>query len=488
MPQARAHFKKLLESKNPVGEVVAVNKFMVKVKGLQPCNVHSLVLFEDGSKGFVSEVDGNLTKVMHMGKKEVKVGSVAVIQHDQLLTKVGEDLIGRIVSVNAEPLDGKGPIVADSAWPIFNKATNINDRELLSDQLETGIMVVDSVFPIVKGQRMALLGDAKSGKSTFASQIAINQQRTGQVVVYCLIAKRKIDIDAIVNRLTKNGGIENTIVIVSTIFDSLVLNYLAPYVACSMAEYLWLKKDRDVVIIYDDLTSHAHAYREISLLSGSSPGRDSYPGDMFCSHSRLLERAGRLNSNKKSLTSIPVSHVANGDITAYLPTNIMSITDGQWILDMDTFRNGFRPALNLGLSVTRAGGLGHNERQKKIAVDILKILADYREAKEFSHFGSELSENSKKALFLGDLILNSFNQIPSVSYSLIEQQLILSLIISLDLGDRLDIEELKKGIKESSSKYRAASDFDKILTELKNKYVRYHVSPTGSSNQKGAKT
>ena len=487
MPQTRAHFKKLLESGNPVGEVVAVNKFMVKVKGLQPCNVHSLVLFEDGSKGFVSEVDGNLTKIMHMGKKEVKVGTVAVIQHDQLLTKVGQDLIGRIVSVNAEPLDGKGPIAADSAWPIFNKATNIDARELLSDQLETGIMVVDSVFPIVKGQRMALLGDAKSGKSTFASQIAINQQKTDQIVVYCLIAKRKIDVDAIINRLNENGGIKNSIVIVSTIFDSLVLNYLAPYVACSMAEYLWLKKDKDVVIIYDDLTSHAHAYREISLLSGSSPGRDSYPGDMFYSHSRLLERAGRLNSNKKSLTSIPVAHVANGDITAYLPTNIMSITDGQWILDMDTFRNGFRPALNLGLSVTRAGGLGHNERQKKIAVDVLKILADYREAKEFSHFGSELSEVSRKALFLGDLILASFNQTPSISYSLLEQQLILTLIISLDLGDRLDIEELKNSIKESAKKYKVVSDFDKILAELKSKYVSYHVSPT-SANQKEVKT
>lgn len=488
MLQNRAHFKKLLESKNPVGEVVAVNKFMVRVRGLQPCNVHSLVLFEDGSKGFVSEVDGNSTKVMHMGKKELKVGTVAVIQHDQLLTKVGEDFIGRIISVNTEPLDGKGPIVADSAWAIFNKATNIDSRELLSEQLETGIMVVDSVFPIVKGQRMALLGDAKSGKSTFASQIAINQQKTDQIVVYCLIAKRKIDVDAIINRLSENGGIDNTIVVVSTIFDSLVLNYLAPYVACSMAEYLWLKKDRDVIVVYDDLTSHAHAYREISLLSGSSPGRDSYPGDMFYAHSRLLERAGRLNSSKKSLTSIPVAHVANGDITAYLPTNIMSITDGQWILDMDTFRNGFRPALNLGLSVTRAGGLGHNERQKKIAVDVLRLLADYREAKEFSHFGSELSDLSRKALFLGDLILSSFNQPPSISYSLIEQQLILSLIMSLSLGDHLDIEELKNGIKESANKYRIASDFDKILTELKNKYVSYHAAPKSNPTVQEVKT
>ncbi len=490
MSQTRSHFKKLLEFKKPIGEVVAINKFIVKVKGLQPCNIHSLVLFEDGSKGFVNEIDGNITKVMHMGKKELKVGMLGVIQHDQLLTRVGEDFIGRIVSVNAEPLDGKGSIAADSAWPIFNKATNIDARELLSEQLETGIMVVDSVFPIVKGQRMALLGDAKSGKSTFASQIAINQQKTEQIVVYCLIAKRKIDVDSIINRLNEKGGMKNTIVLVSTIFDSLVLNYLAPYVACAMAEYLWLKKNKDVVIIYDDLTSHAHTYREISLLSGSSPGRDSYPGDMFYTHSRLLERAGRVNSSKKSLTAIPVAHVANGDITAYLPTNIMSITDGQWILDMDTFRNGFRPALNLGLSVTRAGGLGHNDRQKKIAVDVLKILSDYREASEFSHFGNELSEQSQKALFLGNFILNSFNQTPDVSFSLIEQQLILGLITSLEPGDRLDLEDLKKNISGYLKKYKAESDFNSILDELRKKFVTIRVkpSPARADEPKGART
>jgi F-type H+-transporting ATPase subunit alpha len=475
------YFKKLMESKSPVGEVVEVQKFMIRAKGLQPCTLHSLVMFEDGSKGFVNQIEEGLVSILHMGNKEIQVGSLVVLQHHQLLTKVGKDFIGRIISVNGQPLDGKGPIAASAARPIFNKAPDINQREALSDQLETGVIAIDSLFPIVKGQRMALIGDAKSGKSTLATQIAINQKNTDQILIYCLIAKRKIDIDTIVSRLSQNGGMDKVIIVVATMFDSLVLNYLAPYVACTIGEYLWHEENRNVVVVYDDLTAHAHTYREISLLSGVSPGRDAYPGDMFYSHSQLLERAGRLKDNSMALTAIPLVHAPVGDITAFLPTNIMSITDGQWILDMENFQNGIRPALSMGLSVTRAGGLGHSARQKKIAIQTLKILADYREAKEYAHFGNELSDQSKQALLLGDYIIDILNQSPSESYSVPEQELLLSTILSLSIQDKIDILKLKKEVRSYVDKIKNDQDFDALVDSIKQTYV------ISNSVQRGAK-
>jgi F-type H+-transporting ATPase subunit alpha len=332
---------------------------------------------------------------------------------------------------------------------------------------------------------MALLGDAKSGKSTLATQIAINQKATDQVVVYCLIAKRRTDIDTVLTRLKDNAAMDKVIVVVSTMFESLTLSYLAPYVACSMAEYLWQKCNQDTVIIYDDLTAHAHAHREVSLLSGVSPGRDSYPGDMFYSHSSLLERAGRLSASGKSLTAIPVVHAAGGDITAYLPTNVMSITDGQWILDMDIFRSGIRPALNFGLSVTRAGGAGQNARQKAQAAKALKILADFRQAQEFSHFGTELGDESKKALKIGKLLYQILTQAPGVSYSLTAQQLMIDIIINLEDSEKIDVDKLMLQVNEHAAKIANDQDFDKVRDDLKSICVT-HLAKKPSENKQDA--
>jgi len=461
------HFDQLVSAGQPVGEVIAVDRFMITIRGLQPVNMHALVLFEDGSKGYVHHIFEDHLLVLHLGTRAVQVGTTAVVQHDQLVTKVGKDYIGRIISVTGEPLDGKGPIAADGVRPVFSPAPPFHEREALDTQLETGITVVDTMFPLMRGQRMALLGDGKSGKSTFATQIALNQVGSDVITVYVLIAKRRSDVDMLLSRLTANDALKQSIVLVSTMADSLIMSYLAPYVACSMAEYLWQDCDQDTLLIYDDLTAHAHTYREIALLSGASPGRDSFPGDMFYVHSSLLERAGKLASNHKTLTTVPMVFAAGGDITSYLPTNVMSITDGQWILDMKIFRDTMRPAVSVGLSVSRVGGRGQSLRQKKLGGQTFKTLTAHAEAQEFARFGSELAAEAQQALARGALLYKLLNQVPGERYTLMAQTLMLDIILGLAENQTVNLEALKKAANEFGKKVTKDEEFEAIRDQLK---------------------
>ena len=465
-----AHFQKLVEADNLTGEVVAVNRFIVEVKGLEGVRVGAQVLFENGERGLVREAYGDKVILYNIDTEELPIGLLAVVENDILSIPVGESLIGRVLNPMGQPLDGKGAVKATKKSGIFTPAPGIMDRKMLDEQLASGVTAVDSFFPIVLGQRIAILGDSKSGKSTFLSQLSANQDGTDRIVVYVLIGKRKVDVERLLRGLNESGAMEHTIVVQADIFDSLTQSYLAPYAACAMAEELWYNLNRDVIIIYDDLSSHAESYRQLSLLQEVDPGRDSYPGDIFYTHSSLLERAGKLLSNDKTLTSLPVVLTPNDDITAYLSTNVMSITDGQIIFDLGYFRKGIRPAVNAGLSVSRVGGQAQTKRQKQLSTALFKALAKYKQADEFSHFSSQLSAETRLDLQRGKHLYQALGQKPEELFSLVEQQLMLETIMLPQDDQVIDVAGLRKEVKVVAKKIKGEDEYDAAESELLKKF------------------
>lgn len=481
-------FQKLVEADNLTGEVVAVNSFIVEVKGLEGVRLGSQILFQDGQRGLVRKTSGDKATLFNINSEKMALGTLAVVENDILSVPVGKNLVGRVINPIGQPLDGKGPIKTKETSGLFNPAPGIMARSMLKDQLASGVTAVDMFFPIVLGQRIAILGDSKSGKSTFLSQLSANQQGTDRIVVYVLVGKRKVDIEQLLYTLKESGAMEHTIVVLADIFDSLTQSYLAPYSGCAIAENLWYG-GQDVIVIYDDLTSHAEAYRQLSLLQEVDPGRDSYPGDMFYAHSSLLERAGKLLETGKTLTALPVVLTPNDDITGYLSTNIMSITDGQIVLDLGVFRKGNRPAVNAGLSVSRVGGNAQTVRQKRLSGSLFKMLAKYKQAEEFSHFGASLSKDSQIDLNLGKQIYAILQQPPEVLHSLVEQQLMLETAVLGSGQINIDIEGLKESAKRILPHVKNEKDFDRAEDELlKENTIKPTKAEKSADEQTGEQT
>ena len=464
-------FQKLVEADNLTGEVVAVNSFIIEVRGLEGIRLGAQVLFQDGQRGIVREAYGDRVILFNIDSEKMEPGTLAVLESELLEIPVGKALVGRVVSPMGDPLDGKGVIHSKETSGVFNEAPGIMDRSMLNEQLPTGVTAVDMFFPVVLGQRIAILGDSKSGKSTILSQLSASQHGTNRIVVYVLIGKRKVDVEQLLASLRDSGAMSHTIVVLADVFDSLTQSYLAPYAACAMAESLWYA-GQDVVIVYDDLTSHAEAYRQLSLLQEVDPGRDSYPGDMFYAHSSLLERAGKLASTGKTLTSLPVVLTPGDDITAYLSTSIMSITDGQIVLDLNVFRQGIRPAVNAGLSVSRVGGQAQTGRQKRLSGTLFKALAKYKQAEEFAHFGSSLSQDARIDLTIGRQVYQALQQLPEQLYTIKEQQIILETILLGQGIVEIDVIGLKEEVKKTSSKVKKEEEYDKFEAALLKKFSK----------------
>ena len=458
-------FKKLAEKGHESGEVIASDRFLARVKGLNRVTIGSTVVFENGDHGLVEGITEDYVEILNLSSEIIAIGSLVIINTPELSINVSKEMLGRIVNPLGQAVDDLGIIGRDVQMPVFEKAIKFSERAILSNQLETGVTLVDTLFPIVYGQRIAIMGDAKSGKTTFLTQLAINQAKKGKIIVYVLIGKRKSDIETLLHRFEKAKVREKIVFVLADVFDSLPMTYIAPYCGCSIAEFFW-HSGEDVIIIYDDLSSHAKAYREFALMMRKNPGREAYPGDMFYVHSSLLERAGKLKSNNKTLTSLPVSVMPNDDITGFLSTTLISITDGQIIFDNNIMRQGIKPAINVGLSVSRVGGRGQSTNARYIARIISSYLSNYRSTIETSRFVSEQSNETKSILRIGKRIYDIFGQNPDELYTLIEEQILLQTVLGSGSLDNLDIQKLKNTIKALPIKEKSDNNINAAAQKI----------------------
>lgn len=411
---------------NETGKVISVADGVANVYGLKNVMAGEMVEFENGEKGMALNLEESSVGIVILGKTDgIKEGSSVKRLAKLLRVPVGDALIGRVVNSLGEPIDAKGPIEASETRFVEEKAKGIMARKSVHEPLQTGIKAIDALVPIGRGQRELIIGDRQTGKTTVAIDTIINQKGQDVICIYVAIGQKQSTVAQVVKKLEEYGAMEYTIVVNAGASDAVALQYLAPYAGVTMGEY-FRDNSRHALIIYDDLSKHAVAYREMSLILRRPPGREAYPGDVFYLHSRLLERASKLNDKlgAGSLTALPIIETQAGDVSAYIPTNVISITDGQIFLESDLFNSGIRPAINVGLSVSRVGGAAQIKATKQVSGTLRLDLAQYRELQAFAQFASDLDESSRKQLERGQRMVEVLKQ-PPYSPLAVEKQVVI---------------------------------------------------------------
>ena len=453
-----------------VGTVISVGDGIATVHGIDHAMYGEVVTFENGLKGMVQDIRANSIGCILFGKDTgIKEGTKVARTQKQAGVPVGDAFIGRIVNALGAPIDGKGEIKADGYRPVENPAPGIIDRKSVTVPLETGILSIDSMFPIGRGQRELIIGDRQTGKTSVALDTILNQKGKDVICIYVAIGQKASTVAKIVSTLEKHGAMDYTTVFSSTASDCAPLQYIVPYAGTALAEY-FMYKGKDVLMVYDDLSKHAVAYRALSLLLERSPGREAYPGDVFYLHSRLLERSCRLDDahGGGSITALPIIETQAGDVSAYIPTNVISITDGQIFLETELFFSGVRPAVNVGLSVSRVGGAAQTKIVKKVSGNLRIDLAQFREMEVFTQFSSELDKTTQELLDHGHRLVEILKQPLYHPYSMHEEVIILCCAQHKLLLD-VPVKEIRKFTLDMLSYFEA--NHSDIIAEINDKKV-----------------
>ena len=429
---------------NETGTILMVGDGIARASGLVNCMAGELLEFEDGSFGMAQNLEENSVSIVIFGSDE-NIGEGQTVKRTGKVVSVpvGEAMIGRVVNALGQPIDGAGPIDTKEFRPVESKAPGICERRSVYQPLQTGIKAIDSMIPIGRGQRELIIGDRQTGKTTIATDTIINQKGKDVLCIYVAIGQKRSTVASLVENLTRNGAMDYTIVVAATASESSPLQYIAPYSGCAMGEY-FMYKGKDVLIIYDDLSKHAVAYRALSLLIRRPPGREAYPGDVFYLHSRLLERAARLDEahGGGSLTALPIIETQAGDVSAYIPTNVISITDGQIFLETELFHSGVMPAVNPGISVSRVGGNAQIKAMKKVAGTLKLIYSQYRELQSFAQFGSDLDADTKARLEQGARIVEVLKQNQNAPVP-VEKQVAILYAVTKGILSRVATEDVR---------------------------------------------
>ncbi|MCB7320218.1 F0F1 ATP synthase subunit alpha [Lacrimispora sp. 210928-DFI.3.58] len=427
------------------GTVLVVGDGIARVSGLTNCMAGELLEFEDGTFGMAQNLEENSVSAVLLGSDQgISEGQTVKRTGRVVSVPVGEAMIGRVVNAIGQPIDGAGPIEAAEYRPVESPAPGICDRQPVKEPLQTGIKAIDSMIPIGRGQRELIIGDRQTGKTTIATDTILNQKGKDVICIYVAIGQKRSTVAGVVNELTAGGAMDYTIVVAATASEPSPLQYIAPYSGCAMGEY-FMNKGKHVLIIYDDLSKHAVAYRALSLLIRRPPGREAYPGDVFYLHSRLLERAAKLSDEKGggSLTALPIIETQAGDVSAYIPTNVISITDGQIFLETELFHSGIMPAVNPGISVSRVGGNAQIKAMKKVAGTLKLVYSQYRELQSFAQFGSDLDADTKARLAQGERIVEVLKQGRSLPVPVEKQVAILYAVVNGILTP-VEVEDIYK--------------------------------------------